>query len=192
MCSSFLADLVSGDDARALNAVQKISSVGIEAIPKLVELLSGPEPDTRWWATCALSEIEHPDVIPLLRQALHDPDLAVRECAATGLRLHPDPVLIPDLIAAMKTPSLLLVRLAANALVAIGKEAVPALLDVMENGPQVSRVEATKALAEIKDLRTIEAFFNAIQNGDSPLVEYWADEGLERLGVGMSFFAPNS
>jgi len=102
---SLLADLTSGDDAQALNAVQKISSAGKEAIPSLIELLSVPEPDTRWWATCALSEIDHPDVIPLLRQALHDPDLAVRECAATGLRLHPDPVLISDLIAAMKTPS---------------------------------------------------------------------------------------
>ena len=54
-----------------------------------------------------------------------------------------------------------------------------------------ARVEAIKALAEIKDPRCIEAFFLAIQNGDSPLVEYWADQGLERLGVGMSFFKPD-
>jgi HEAT repeat protein len=190
MVSDFLSELTSGNDAQALDAVQKISSVGKDAIPSLAELLSNDEPDTRWWATCALSEIDHPDVIPHLRESLHDPDLSVRECAATGLRLHPDPALVPDLIAAMKTPSLLLTRLAANALVAIGKEAVPSLLEVMEKGPQASRVEATKALASIKDPRSIDAFFNAIQNGDSPLVEYWADEGLDRLGVGMTFFNP--
>jgi len=63
---------------------------------------------------------------------------------------------------------------------------------MMENGPQAARVEAAKALAEIRDPRTIAAFFNALQNGDSPLVEYWADQGLERLGIGMSFFSPNS
>lgn len=164
--------------------------MGKEGLPSLVELLTAPEPDTRWWAVCALSGIDHPDVFPFLRQALHDPDLSVRECAATGLRLHPDHIAIPDLIAAMKTPNLLLTRLAANALVAIGKETVPALLDVMENAPQAARVEATKALAQIQDPRCIEAFFSAIQNGDSPLVEYWADQGLERLGIGMSFFKP--
>ena len=190
MLSSLLAELTSGDDARALDAVQKIASLGKETVPKLAELLSVEEPDTRWWATCALSEIDCSDVIPYLRQSLHDPDLSVRECAAAGLRLHPDPVLVPDLIATMKTPRLLLTRLAANALVAIGTEAVPGLLEIMENGPQAARVEATKALAEIKDPRSIEAFFNVIQNGDSPLVEYWADEGLERLGVGMIFYKP--
>ena len=190
MLSLLFADLTSGDDTQALDAVQKIASLGKEAVPKLAELLSAAESDTRWWATCALSETDHPDVIPYLRQSLHDPDLSVRQCAATGIRLHPDPALIPDLISAMKTPSLLLTRLAANALVAIGAEAVPGLLEVMKNGPQAARVEATKALVGIRDPRTIEAFLFALQNGDSPLVEYWADEGLERLGVGMTFYKP--
>jgi len=190
MLPALLADLTSGDDAQALEAVQKISLMGKEALPGLAQLFSSTDPDTRWWAICALSEIDHPEVLPFLRQALHDPELSVRQCAATGLRLHPDPAAVSDLIAAMKTPSLLLTRLAANALVAIGREAVPALLEVMGNGPQAARVEATKALAELKDPRCIEPFFNAIQNGDSPLVEYWADQGLEKLGVGMLFFKP--
>lgn len=190
MLPALLADLTSGDDAQALEAVQKISLMGKEALPSLTQLSSSSEPDTRWWAICALSEIDQPEVLHLLRQALNDPDLSVRQCAATGLRLHPNPASVSDLIGAMKTPSLLLTRLAANALVAIGREAVPALLEVMGNGPQAARVEATKALAEIKDPRCIEPFFNAIQNGDSPLVEYWADQGLEKLGVGMSFFKP--
>jgi HEAT repeat protein len=191
MLPALLIELTSGDDTRALEAVQKLSLVGEEAIPSLAELLASDQPDTRWWAVCALSGINHPHTLPFLRGALHDSELAVRECAATGLRLHPHPILIPDLIAAMKTPHLLLTRLAANALVAIGREAVPMLLDMMEHGPQAARVEATKALAEIRDPRCIETFFRVIQNGDSPLVEYWADQGLERLGVGMSFFSPD-
>jgi HEAT repeat protein len=72
----------------------------------------------------------------------------------------------------------------------MGSEAVPALLEVMDGAPQNARVEATRALAEIKDPRCISPFFAAIQNGDSPLVEYWADQGLEKLGIGMSFFSP--
>jgi HEAT repeat protein len=190
MLPALLAELTCGEDARAIEAVHKISKEGEIVIPALAELLSAQEVDKRWWATCALSEIDHPDVIPFLRDALHDPDLSVRECAATGARLHPNPILIPDLIAGMKTPNMLLTRLSANALVAIGSEAVPAMLNVMESGPQAARVEAVKGLAAIKDPRCIEPFFNAIQNGDSPLVEYWADEGLQRLGVGMTFFKP--
>lgn len=186
-----LSELTSGDDERALEAVQKLAAVGGKVIPHLSELAASPETDTRWWAICALSAIEHPGVFPYLRQALSDPDMSVRQCAATGLRMHPNPVVIPDLIVAMKTPNMLLTRLAANALIAIGTESVPLLLDVMETAPQAARVEATRALAEIKDPRCIPAFFYAIQNGDSPLVEYWADQGLENLGVGMTFFKPD-
>ena len=191
MLHALLADLTGGDEPRALEAAQKIALAGEEAIPSLIELLNSDESDTRWWAVCALAGINHSNVWPLLRKGLHDSDLAVRECAATGLRLNHQPILITDQIAAKKTPHILLTRLAANALVAIGREAVPMLLDMMANGPQAARVEATKALAEIKDPRCIEAFFRVIQHGDSPLVEYWADQGLERLGVGMSFFIPD-
>ncbi|GAB4578706.1 MAG: hypothetical protein Fur0022_14420 [Anaerolineales bacterium] len=190
MFATLISELTSGDDERAIKAAGQLAAQGSKAIPHLSELASAPEADSRWWAICAVAEIDHPAVFPILRHALTDPDASVRECAATGLRFHPNPVAIPDLIAAMKTPNLLLMRLAANALVAIGKEAVPMLLEVMENGPQAARVEAARALAEIKDPRCIPAFFAAIQNGDSPLVEYWADQGLERLGVGMSFFTP--
>lgn len=191
MISELLSELTCGDDERAQEAVQKLAAHGGKAIPHLSELAAAPESDTRWWAICALSAIEHPGVFPHLRHALTDPDMSVRQCAATGLRLHPNPVAITDLIAAMKTPNMLLTRLAANALIAIGTEAVPLLLDVMETAPQAARVEATRALAEIKDTRCISAFFYAIQNGDSPLVEYWADQGLEKLGIGMSFFKPD-
>lgn len=188
--SPLLSELTCGDDERAHKAVHELAALGGKAIPHLVELASASETNVRWWAICALSEIDHPGVFPHLRHALADPEASVRECAATGLRLHPNPVAIPDLIAAMKTLNLLLTRLAANALIAIGKEAVPSLLDVLENAPQAARVEATRALAEIKDTRCIPVFFAAIQNGDSPLVEYWADQGLEKLGIGMSFFNP--
>lgn len=190
MLPALLTALTSGDDDRAHQAVLELSRLGSKVIPHLLELVSAPNADTRWWAIYALSEIDHPGVFPHLRHALSDPEASVRECAATGLRLHPNPVAIPNLIAAMKTPNLLLMRLAANALVAIGKEAVPSLIEVMENAPQAARVEAARALAEIKDPRCIPVFFSAIQEGDSPLVEHWAEQGLERLGVGMSFFTP--
>ena len=187
---NLLANLTSGDDKQAQAAVKEIAAMGEMAIPTLKTLLSEPEPDTRWWAIRALAAIEHPEVANILHEAIHDPNPSVRQCAVLGLRQHPTPEPISDLIAYLHDADQLLARLAANALVTIGSDAVPSLLKVLENGPQNARLEAVKALAEIGDTRAVPAFFTAIRDGDSSLVEYWADIGLERMGIGMAFFKP--
>ena len=94
-----------------------------------------------------------------------------------------------DLIAALNDSDRLCASLAADALVSIGAAAVPALLAVLENGKPAARIEAARALALIGDTRAIPAFFKTLE-GKSTLVEYWAREGLERMGVGMAFFKP--
>jgi HEAT repeat protein len=58
----------------------------------------------------------------------------------------------------------------------------------MESGSHIARLEAARALASIGDTRAIPALFDALD--DSALLEYWANEGLERMGVGMCFFSP--
>lgn len=190
MLSSLIAELSQGDDVRALDAVHQLAAYGEQAIPPLAGLATHSDPDVRWWAIHALSELHCASVSPLLQAALRDPSMSVRACAAAGLRLNPDPAAIPDLIATLKVPNMLLARLTANALVAIGKPAVPALIALLENAPQLARVEAVRALAEIRDPRSIETFFRLLQDGDSPIVEHWAEEGLQRLGVGMTYFPP--
>jgi HEAT repeat protein len=120
---------------------------------------------------------------------LKDKDVAVCQCAALGLSRQPDERAVPALVEAMASDDALLARLAANALGAIGAAAVPALLDALENGSQSVRLEAARTLAMIGDTRAIPALFNAL-DGDSALLEYWANEGLERMGVGMVFFKP--
>ena len=70
-----------------------------------------------------------------------------------------------------------------------GAAAVPALLDLLETGLQAVRLETARTLAMIGDTRAIPALFNALDE-DSALMEYWANEGLERMGVGMAFFKP--
>jgi HEAT repeat protein len=151
--------------------------------------LHSSEADFRWWAVRALAEIPAEESAPLLIQALNDPHLAVRQCAALGLSRQPDERAVPALVEAMSSDDALLARLAANALASTGGEAVPALLEVLENGSQPMRLEAARALAMIGDTRSIPALFNAL-DGDSALLEYWANEGLERMGVGMMFFKP--
>ncbi|HUF37657.1 MAG TPA: HEAT repeat domain-containing protein [Anaerolineales bacterium] len=184
------AELVSGDDERAERAALRIGAHGAAALPGLAALLESPNSDDRWWAVRTLGEIADPDVHPHLSRALQDPSSDVRQCAARALIAQPAPALIPHLTGCLESGDVLLTRLAGTALSAIGAEAVPALIEVLETGPQLARAAAARALAEIKDARTIPVFFRAVQDGDSPLVEYWAEVGLERLGIGMTFFDP--
>jgi HEAT repeat protein len=59
----------------------------------------------------------------------------------------------------------------------------------MENGSPQARIEAARALGFIGDARAVPQLFKAL-DGDSAILEYWADQGLERMGVGMVFFNP--
>jgi HEAT repeat protein len=80
-------------------------------------------------------------------------------------------------------------RLAGDALIAIGAQSVPRLLEVIRDNEQPARVEAVRALAKIGDEHAIPALFEALDDS-SALIEYWASEGLEKMGVGMVFFKP--
>jgi HEAT repeat protein len=195
-----LFELTSGDDRRAEAAVQKLSTLGEEAVQGLKALLASPQADVRWWATWALAEIRHPQVPPLLKEALHDPEVSVRQAAALALRMQPNPEALIDLIAIL-TGSLhsgdadpTLAHLAAAALIALGEPSVPDLIRLLESGPQPVRPVAARCLAAIGDRRAIPALFAALENNTgqeaSAVLEYWASEGLEKMGVGMSFLKP--
>ncbi len=184
---ALLVELTSGDDERAEAAVEPLAAYGQPAVAALRWLISGANSDARWWAVRALAEIKDVQVPPLLVLFLSDEDAAVRQCAALALFQQPDPWIASDLIAALSNEDRLFAHLAANALSAIGQPAVPALLAVLQNGTQVARLEAARALSIIGDTRSIPALFSALSE-DSALIEYWANEGLERMGVGMTFF----
>lgn len=184
---ALLVELTSGDDERAEAAVEPLAAYGQPAVAALRGLISGADSDARWWAVRALAEIKDVQVPPLLVRFLSDEDDAVRQCAALALSQQPDPRAVSDLIAALSSEDRLFAHLAANALSAIGQPAVPALLAVLQNGTHLTRLEAARALSIIGDTRSIPALFSALSE-DSALIEYWAKEGLERMGVGMTFF----
>jgi HEAT repeat protein len=184
-----LVALTSGEEERAEAAAGELAFQGEAALPALQELLSSPEAEHRWWATRTLADIKDSQVVPLLLAALQDAKADVRHCAAVALRLQPSPQAIPGLVATLGDEDRLLARLASDALVAAGNEAVPALLEVMQKESLAACLEAIRALARIGDPSSIPALFAAL-DGDSAIMEHWANEGLERMGVGMSFFQP--
>jgi len=186
---ALILELTSGDDRRAEASVRCLAGYGEPVLPAIAPMLDAPEPDNRWWAVRLLAEISDSETPLLLIKALQDEDSSVRQCAALAISRQGDERAVPALIQSLSETDSLMVRLAANALVAIGPAAVPALLDLVREGTPVTRFEAVRALALIGDPRAFSALMGVLEE-DSALMEYWANEGLERMGAGMLYFSP--
>ena len=183
-----LADLTSGDETRAESAVYDLVDLGEEAFPALRDMLSSSDDDHRWWAVRTLAQSPQPQtewLLPLLNDSVAE----VRQAAALGLCSHPNETAISPLIQALSDADSMVSGLACSALIVIGKPAVPALLQISKDAPQTARINATRALAEIVDHSAIPALMAALED-DSIMVQHWAEEGLERLGLNMVYLKP--
>jgi len=181
-----LKDLISGNEERAEQAVTALIELGEDAIPSLLDLTHSDDVDARWWAlrTLAQSPLCRTEwLIPFL---LNDPAPEIRQCAALGLAGKPDESATQPLVRALSDEDNMVNSLAVNALVKIGSSAVPSLIEVVKNGKQSSRIHALRALAEIKDHRAIQIMMHVMQE-DSALLQHWAREGLDRLGLDMVY-----
>lgn len=186
---SLIADLTCGDDQIAESALTRLAHMGEVELDPLLQLLHSTDPDHRWWAVRSLSYFKGSMVGEKLALALSDPDPSVRQCAALSLRFSPSPLAIPDLIHALGDQDRLLARLAGDALTAIGEEAMAALAETLESSNPASRGEAARALARIGIPAVIPILYAAAEDPSS-IVQYWVEEGFERLGVGMVYFKP--
>jgi hypothetical protein len=185
---ALLADLTSGDETRAEGAVPGLVELGSEAFPALRDLLNSADADQRWWALRTLAQSPQAQTEWLL-PFLNDPVPEVRQAAALGLSGHPAEAAISPLIRALSDADSMVSGLACNALVEIGKPAVPALLEMPKDVPQMARINAIRALAEIADHSAIPALMAALED-DSVMIQHWAEEGLERLGLDMIYLKP--
>lgn len=183
-----LADLTSGDETRAESAVHGLVEHGEDALPALLELARSADPDHRWWAlrTLAESPLSQP---AWLLPSLSDPDPGVRQAAALGLCHRPDATAVEPLVRALSDEDTMVSDLARTALVMIGKPAVPALIAVPKSALQRARINALRALAEIRDHAAIPTLMGALEE-DSAMLQHWAEEGLERLGLNMVYLNP--
>jgi HEAT repeat protein len=188
---ALLSDLLCGDDQSAEQAAQALARQP-QALPELYKLLDSSDPEHRWWAVRVLAGCEPAEqTTRRLLAALEDDSSEVRQAAALALCHRPDLQAAPALIRALADPDPLVASLAGNALALLKAEAVPALmaaLDEMAN--PAARRGIVRALAEIGDPRAIPALMKAIQS-DSALMQYWAEHGLEKLGLGMVFVKPS-
>ncbi len=183
------AALRADDDPAAEDAAQELAHHGARAWDAVRGWLTADDPDRRWWALRVAAALEDPPAAARAAfvQHLHDPDPAVRQVAALALRHHPHPAAREPLLALLATGDPLTAGLAADALAALGADAVPDLIQVLRTGPPQARREAARALASIRDPRAIPALYAALDD-PSPHVTAWAEEALHRLGIGMVFW----
>ena len=183
-----LSDLTSGSETRAEKAVPELIDLGQEAIPALLDITRSSEVDHRWWGLRVLAQSPHSQAEWLV-PFLNDPAREVRQCAALGLAIKPDESATQPLVQALNDEDSMVSSLAVNALVKIGNAAVPSLIEVVKNAPQSARIHALRALAEIRDHRAIPVMMKVMEE-DSALLQHWAKEGLDRLGLDMVYIKP--
>ncbi|MBM3182298.1 MAG: HEAT repeat domain-containing protein [Chloroflexi bacterium] len=185
---NLLAELTSGDDTRAENSISALTQLGRAVIPALLDLTHAKEADTRWWAVRALAASPHTltvDLLPLLSDSAPE----VRAATALALCTHPHEDAVEALIHALADEDSLTAGLASNALVKIGSPSVPRLLDVMKDAPTGIRILTLRTLSEIRDHRAIPALMSCLGE-ESAVLQYWAQVGLERLGLDMVYIKP--
>jgi HEAT repeat protein len=188
-----LNELISGDETRAEAAVSSLAALGEEAVPALLDLTRSLDADHRWWGLRVLAQM--PSLPGTSRPAgwlvpfLNDPSPEVRQCAALGLAARPDENAIQALIRALNDEDSMMRNLASNALARIGGAAVPFLIEAVKSAPQTARIQALRALAEIRDHRAIPVMMQ-VMGEESALLQHWAKEGLERLGLNMVYIKP--
>jgi len=185
----FLDRIAIGDDDRTEAAALALGPLGDAVIPTLRELLAAGDPDRRWWAARALAAVGTDEARTLLVPALSDPDLDVRACAAQGLGELRAEEAVPALVRCMATPSSFVSRIAADSLARIGYPAVPALIAALKEGKAPARSGAARALSIIQPQEAVPALCEALDD-PSAVVTHYAEEALERMGVGLVLFHP--
>lgn len=186
---ALLGDLLSGDEIRAEGAVTGLIPLDESARTALLDAARTADADGRWWIVRTLAElpsIRTGELVPFLS----DPAPDVRQASALGLGAHPEESAIPALIRALHDGDSMVAALASNALVKVGTASTPALLEALPDAPQAVRILIMRTLAELKDHRAIRVMMKALDE-DSAMIQHWAREGLERLGLNLIFMKPN-
>ena len=183
----FLDSVAAGDDLQAEEAALALGPVGDETLPALHDLLADSDPNRRWWAARALAAVGSPAARDLLAKSLDDPDANVRACAAQGLGELRAEEAVAGLVRHLADPSPLVSRIAADSLGRIGSPAVPGLIEALQGGATATRAGAARALRVIQPQEAVPALCAALDD-PSAVVTYYAEEALERMGVGIVLF----
>ncbi len=182
-------DLARLDDQRAEQTAQRLAAFGEKALEGLTPLLASDQADARFWAVRTLALLTGERAALLRLGALRDADREVRLCALRAMCDQPTPQAISELTVQLGGADVMAARLAGNALIRLGRQALEPLVNVLREGNPQARIESARALAELRQPEAIAPLFSALEDS-STIVRHWAEIGLERLGQNYVFFAP--
>lgn len=186
--TDLVADLASGDETAAETAVAALAQRG-EAAAEVLEMLGSTDVEHRWWAVRSLAALPAPRIEWFI-EALGDDEAEVRAAAALALAAHPHEGSAAALVSALSDQDNLVAVMAVHALSKMGEAAVPPLLDAYASAVPRGRIHIMRALAELRDPRSIRLMMDSLEE-DSAALQYWAQEGLERLGLNMVYLKPD-
>lgn len=181
---TLLAALTQGQD-RGLQegAARALGRLGGQGVPALAALLRSGDSEARWGALWALRMVGTKEAIEVLLTALHDQDRWIRAGAVAALgemRAATAAVSLADLLSDRDS---FVADRAAEALARLGESAVNALVDALRSGPYSARLRAAKALAAIGSSQAVEPLCAAYLYDPNYLVQHYAQEALEKLGI---------
>ena len=111
-------------------------------------------------------------------------------CAAKGLQISPSARALAPLCDLLSHQDSLLRRLAGDAIIHLKFEASNSLITILQNGGHIEKIEAARALSFIQDPMSVRTLFDQLE-GAPPNLEYWINNALEKMGIGMQFFSPS-
>lgn len=155
-----LTDAVMHDDAAMANdascALIASADVADDAVPRLLRVLDGTDEDAREMALSILERIgKHASsVAPAFLERAEDTTDAELRCsllvAVSAMGTHGKGA-VPLLARELSTDDLERMRSAASCLIAIGADAVPALVTALDSGSPEARVIAAVSLGRLAD-----------------------------------------
>lgn len=171
-------------------AVKELSSLGLGAIPALIEAMGNENPDVRRGASRAIRS-NGPAIIPFMIKALRNNNDRIRESATQMLYgLAPDARnAIPALTETLGDPNQFVRQWAATALERMGhlfgpllNVAIPGLVKLLRDDDYVVRTWAAHAIGSIGNHAesAIPALENAKNDEDSDVAEA-ATEAIEAI-----------
>lgn len=185
-----IARLCKGSDAERAAIARELTCQGETAAAALAEALAGADAEARWGLLAALAQIPGAAATRALAAVLAgDPDEGLRAAAAQILGEHRAGG--GALIAALQDESVFVAQQAAHALARMGPDMAPEFIALLREGTPRARIAAARALVTIRTEDAIPALIAALED-DSPAVQFYAEEALDRLGVGTVLLWPGS
>ncbi len=186
--AELIARLGTGTDTERNAIARELAGYGEQAAVAMVAALPESDVETRWDLLDALAQTPGDTAEQALAAVVRDdPEEGLRAAAAQALGERRTGS--GALITALEDESTFVAMQAAHALTRMGPEVVPDLIKLLQEGGPRARLAAARALATIQALEAIPALIAAFED-DSPAVQFYVEQALERMGVGTVLLKP--